>query len=406
MRAAAILLLLGACELPPLTLEYVVSNGPLQSCGTASCSGVTLGCDSVLHVRFVNPSMPNESYATLCRPVEANTDRDLCAIARIDLKNDDDSDIVLKAETLEVQVMVWPRAAVAVNAETGALDCTTIYGVPTVIAFNAQNFPKETTPSPALGGRAYYHRGDDRTVVTLGCSNLASVNSCAGNLLEVTATVTEFDKPGSSVIVAVANNLFVHVGEPQLNDNDRYSLTAQQLRTLGRGEPGPIPSWLGSFAGLAFERTACIDVTESTGEATAAVHCQSITDEQELALIGVRLPKQRLEKIVRALDLDEFPARGLTIGVVVDELDRPVSGLTVETGAAGRLRYLRRVGDDFEVAVGATETTDTGIFVDDLALYGTDFSVSPPGGPAASAIGGVIDGKATIVVLRVAPAMF
>lgn len=400
--------LVGACELPPLKLVYEVSSG-LQGCGAESCSGVLLGCDAVLHVRIADPATPTQSLASLCRPIEPNGNRNLCAIASIDLKDQDDNDIILPAETLEVQVLIWPRQAVSMDPMTGELDCTMIYGAPTVVGFNAQNFPKETTPSPALGGRAFYHRGDSETVVTLGCSDLASVNTCMGSGTDVTATVNEFDRPSASVpAVDAREDLLVRTGEPQsipgIPGVERFILSTQQSSELRLVDPSTeVPSWFAALAGVTFEATACIEVIEPLGQSTSSVHCRARGSDQALTLDGFRLTKARLDKIKGALGLGDFPGAGLTVGLVVDERDVPVAGLAVTADASGVL-YLDDAGE--AIVPGATETAASGLFVAQQSPYGTMFSVQPPGAPAVAEIGGRIDGKATIVVLRVAPAIF
>ena len=56
---------------------------------------------------------------------------------------------------------------IPVDPTTGNLDC------PTTISFSASSgFPDESAPSPAVGGRAFYHPNDALTTVELGCTDL------------------------------------------------------------------------------------------------------------------------------------------------------------------------------------------------------------------------------------------
>jgi hypothetical protein len=163
-----LLLALVACELPDPNLVYAVSDDPAQSCGSTNCADVQIPCDAVVSIRVLRPGEP-ETILSLCEELPKNRNKDLCALASIDLS---DKPIKLPRETLEVQIVIWDKEEATTNGE---LDCAKHD-----VMFDAvYGFPVSQTPAPAIGGHTYYHPGDDEIRVTLGCTNLDSINSCA-----------------------------------------------------------------------------------------------------------------------------------------------------------------------------------------------------------------------------------
>lgn len=377
--AIAWLVALGACQDPPLTIRYKVADGPGgYSCGAAAtCSDIPMQCPSVMHLRIFSPADPTVPYVSMCEDVLANADKDLCAIARIDLP-----EIELPREPLEVQVTVWPREAV-LDAD-GNLDCAR-----TPVEFDAvYGFP--TTIGPAFGGRAFYAPGDEETVVTLGCANADLVNAptCTGeDKVDVTAAVLDFEALPLSVSSTIANQLSLAVGEPRDS-----VLNAADLGILGRTVEGPVPAW-GGKVDIELMSTACVQVLEDTAQATASLRCIRVLPQpRTLEIAGIRMPKDTLDEILAALALPAFPDEGITIGIVVDQSGNPVAGVPV-MATAGTIEYLNanRTG----LATGG-KTTSSGIFVSRDAPYGTSFSVNLT--PAVDpAIGGRVKGKVTVV---------
>ena len=339
IAAVAAAAVLGACEAPPLQIAFGVSGGPAQACPSTSCSDVPMLCDAVLNVRILRPSEPLAPFLSLCEPVPPNRHRDLCSIASIDLPARE-----LPNETLEVQVMIWPRAAVKVDPVTQELDCREIYGKPTSIGFDLHGFPEEHAPSPALGGHAFFHPGDGQTVVTLGCSDLESVNqpACFGtSSIEVAATVNDFRTPTTTVFPSVAKTLRVSVGEPRYDDDlGAYVLAPADKQVLHRTDDstGLLPAWGDFLDDFELHAAACIEVYEDTGATIAAVRCRTVTPgELRLDFVGVWLDGNRLETIRRmALGLPEFPRQGLTIGLLLDEQGNPAANVQIvpEVGGA------------------------------------------------------------------------
>jgi hypothetical protein len=387
----ALALAASACDTPDLTIIYRVAegtNGP--SCGTAECADVPMHCASVLHLRVLRPSDPNAPFISICQDVVQNLTRDLCAIGRIDLPQRE-----LPRETLEIQVAVWPRESV-LDTETGELDCAKV-----PLEFDAtMGFPIAGALNPAFGGRAFYHPGDTETIVTLGCVDVPSVNapSCVGlNNIAVTATVGDFENLPFSVSSSIGDRLAVSIGEPKpFDDGVRmgHALNSANVAALDRTVIGPTPAW-GNGVDLELQSSACIQVLEDGAQTTSSLRCQNVSSSAtSLDLPGVRLPKATLDQILMALSLVQFPEEGLTVGIVLDNVGAPAPGFEVST-TQGTVEYVNstRTG----LVTGATSTS--GIFVSRDAPFGTIFSTFEIN-QTVNAIGGLVDGKVTVVILQ------
>lgn len=390
-RVALALLAAAACSNPPLQLYYQLADGTSQSCGTTDCSEIGLACESVLSIRIVDPSRPDVPYVSVCDPIPAAPAEqpNLCAIAKVDLPEVD-----LPRQTLEVQALVWPRAAV-IDPVSGALDCAR-----TQIHFDATSgFPVDQTPTPALGGHAYFHPGDEKTIVTLGCTNLDEVNDpvCSGtNTVDVSATVDDFDThvsvSGTENGDKLAARLNVFVGEP-VEVGGSFRLDPSHARGLALLVSNPVPSW-GAMVDLMFASHICLEVLEDGAQQTTAVTCDDV-GAPPYDIHGIHVSRATIQQVLAALGLSTFPDQGMTIGIVLDELDNPQAGAVV-TPTTGTVQYLsaNRTG----LVSGATSSS--GVFVSLDATFGSDFTALGTLGQTVTKPGGMIDGKVTVVVLQ------
>lgn len=393
MVRALVLIVLVACELPDPKLVYLYSNDPAQSCGSSNCADIQIPCPAVVSIRVLKPNDPTTPIVTICEPLPINRNKDLCAIASIDLS---DKPIPLPRETLEVQLVIWPRSAVLVE-ETGELDCARHE-----VQFDAvYGFPISQDPAPAIGGHTYYHPGDDEIRLTLGCTHLDSLSSCELSPdLDVSGSVDTFENVGVLVSAFEGSSLDVSVGEPKLEGVETvYEMRNQDTSSLVMSVMGFVPIWQGRVP-ITFNDTACLQVEEDSAQATASVRC---TDDNvpppigdRLSLQGTYLKKQTLDQILAALALMQFPPNGMTVGVVVDAQFNTLAGQVVTarnaTGSPGTVRYLS--ADRTTVTGGPTSSN--GIFISLDAQFGTQFSV--PG--SAEHIGGQIQDKVTVVVIQ------
>jgi hypothetical protein len=399
--AAAVLLGLAACDGDTLRIAFQISDGPAQACPSAAapaaptCADVPMLCDAVLNIRIVRPASPEETYLPLCEIIPRATERNLCSIEQINLPARQ-----LPKETLEVQVMIWPRAAVKEDPATGELDCREIYGQPVSVGFGVDGFPEEISPSPAVGGRAYYHPGDEQTVVTLGCADLAAVNrpSCAGQI-ELRAGVGALDAPLGSVSSVSAADLMVSVGEPRYDINlDAHEWSTIKVLDLEPTAPGQAPLWSAGVDALASEGTLCVDVIGLRGMNTAALRCARIDPSARMFdLSGIWVPTSRLGQILAGLGLLTVPPRGLTVGVLLDGQGLAAAGYQIATSPSSAVQYLSEAG---EVLPGATATASSGLFVSLDAPYDADFLALQGGIERARGVGGRVNGQVTVVVLR------
>lgn len=411
MRRLALLALVAACDSPPLSLRFRLTDGDSQSCygdsgnATTKCEDITLGCPAVLSVRIVPPNDQTIPYITACERMQGAQDT-LCSIARVSLP---EPTIPIPEQVLEVQMAVFPESAVPRDPVTNELICPPV-------EFTATGFPVTALPGctdeepgtcpkvPAVGGRAFYYPGDEMTVVTLGCSDLdqqlkgaACTNEIA---IPVKATVKDFDST-LSVDQALANRLTVSIGEP-VPLGPEYTLYPQDTRELTRTTAAFPPSWSGTLD-FNVATTKCIVVLEDGAQTTSTLMCSDVedTDKEHITTTGVRLSKDSLSKFLAAIGQMSFPDIGLTIGIVLDTSDFPVGGLKVTatpppgTDTMPTIQYLSM---DRKTADG-TSTSTNGIFISQNAPYGTLFSV-PDSKPI---LGGNVDGKVTIVVIHRGP---
>ncbi len=396
MKYFVLLLALAACDTPDLTITYLVADGITgPSCGPTgvTCGEVDMQCTSVLYLRVLRPADPKAPFISLCEEVSPNGTKDMCAIGRVELPI-----VTLPRENLEIQVTVWPKELVIDN-ETGVLNCGKL-----PLNFDATfGYPVPVTgdPSPAFGGRAFYHPGDDETFVTLGCTDLPSVNaaSCSGQqAIQVTATVGDFENLPFSVSSSIGDRLGVTIGEPRAFDAGseiRHQLNAADVATLGRTTEGPTPAW-GAGVDLMLQSSACIQVLEDGAQTTSALRCKPVSPtETTLDLPGVRLPRATLDQILTSLSLIKFPEEGLTVGIVLDGVGSPIPGAVVNT-TAGTIEYVNAARN----GLVSGQTSSSGIFVSRDATFGTSFSTFIIDQTVPPALGGRVDGKVTVVILQ------
>lgn len=344
-----------------------------------------MNCKTVMSIRIFDPADAATSYLSQCVSVSPQQDNNMCALTGVDLVSRP-----IPVRDLEIQVALYPATEIPSDpTRQGELMC------PAMVEYNdSTGFPVEQPVTPALGGRAFYHPGDETVVVTLGCTHLDAINeSCAApSLFTVTATIDDFDTriPVTGGPDGLADRLWVSVGEPRVSDNMSV-LGASDVRPLARSIDGPIPAWGGDIE-YEFHKHACLEVLETAGQSTATVRCTSVSSDPHLELHGVWMAKQRLDEILLALGTPEFPAEGLTVGMVVDGMGTPVAGAVV-SATGSTVAYLSKQRDAF--VSGAT--SDSGIFISRDATFGTEFSTGPD---QPKLIGGLVEGRVTIVILQ------
>jgi hypothetical protein len=389
MKLAILVLALVACNTPTPKLRLALAGPPSQACPSTDCAQVPMSCKTVMSVRIVDPEDTASPYLEQCVQVPTNHNQNMCALATVDLDA-----AVIPVRDLEVQVALYPLSVIQPDPTNPELIC------PPKVAYSAATgFPVAQSPTPALGGHAFYHPGDDVVVVTLGCTDLAAINeSCAiSDLVKVAATVDDFNTrfPVMGGSPSLADRLRVSIGEPQGLDNT-FVLDPGDTRLLERSGNGPIPTWGGEVE-IRLNKYACLEVLENVGQTTATLRCKPVTSSDLLELNGVWMAKAQLDEILSALQLVGFPDEGITAGVVVDDVGNPFVGAIV-LPKAGTVTYLS--ADRTRFVSGGT--TKSGIFVSRDAPFGTELTASGAGRQPVSGIGGLVMGRVTIVVLQFA----
>lgn len=375
---------LAACDPPSPTLHFRFDDSGVGQCPSASCSDIEVSCRKFLGIRIIDPAKPLSPFLDQCDEVPRN---DMCGIGGIDLK-----DQLLPLQDLEVQVAVFPDSMVTKNA-AGEWVC------PTTIQYDASSgFPIASEQTPAVGGRAFYHPGDENVVVNLGCTDLTPLQACvSSDMIPVVADVVDFD---DNLLKFIGQGT-VAVGEP---------VSADPVHTLGPSQLTPLKydptakRWLGELPRVPGSY-ACLSVLDDVPQSTTSVVCYDPPiksprldwptpgDTASQVGAGILMSKMTLDRLLVAQGLPAFPPRGMTIGIVVDSLGQPVPNVGVSP-SMGTVSYFS--GDRNALDLGTT-TTASGMFVSLDAPFGTVFRL-----PAFSVarVGGRIDGKLTIVVLQ------
>lgn len=390
MARAAVILVLAACDAPAPSLNIAFAGPPSQACPSTACGKVPMKCPAVMGIRIVDPTDPDPDHPMYpqCTEMTPNGHKDMCVVATVPL-----SAPALPVRDLEVQIAVFPKPAIPVDpADLNHLMC------PNNVQYSAASgFPVEQAPTPALGGRAFYHPGDQAVTVTLGCTDLDTLNSwCAGSeAVQVAASLENFKDRFQVTDLSIVDRLDVSAGEPRAVGN-AFELNPTATTPLALIDGNGRPAWKGEITSPLI-RYVCLKVRDNAAETTATASCTRVTPDRELDLVGDLLAKSQLDAVVKALALPEFPPQGLTIGVVVDQVGDPVPGAVVTV----KQYAIAYQANDFEFS--GTATSGLGVFVSTDAPFGSEFSTDVVIGgirQTLTGIGGLIEGMATIVVLR------
>jgi hypothetical protein len=410
------LMVVAACgDPPPFELKFQLTDGAVQACTTASgaraltCSDIPMPCASLVSVRMFAPGDPTAPFISACTVLQGGggSTNTLCQLASVDLMP---PAAPIKAQNLEIDIAVYDATDKRLKKDTaGNLLC------PSDVAFSGDGFlaPPEPcgpddgncNPPPAIGGRGFYHPGDTETFVTLGCSDLSALDACvADSKLDITASVSDFDT-AVSVSSATADGLIVSVGEPAVDASTIGILNATNTHPLDR-EPATVPAWSTTLTGFVPLSSACIEVLEDGVQTTAAVACTNNIGGSSLDLPGVRLPKGALDEVLAALPspgTGVFPQQGLVIGKALTFLQAPARDVTITpSDPDAHILYLSDDGTTFVGPPTVTATGVQGIWISRDAKYGTIFHAQ--GQTAApDAFGGLIAGKANIVITQLKP---
>lgn len=375
-----------ACSTPVPQIVLGLAGPPTQTC-PQDCANIPMPCDAVMSIRITEPGStdPKQRLLDQCVTVPRNNKGNLCALNQINLDA-----VSLPVRDLEVQVAVFPGSEVPLDS-TGKLVC------PNVDYTSTTGFPVEQAPAPAFGRRAYYHPGDAKVSIELGCTDLSAMQAGASctdpSIGAVTATVDDLDTrvPVTVGPQGTGNDLFVWSGEPHML-NGAFVLNPDDLVRMRLDGDGT-PHWTAETA-QTFSRFACVEVLEDVAQTVATVHCEPASAPQD-ELTGYLLSRNTLALVINAAMAGSFPDLGLTIGMVVDATAKGVGNVAVQTNGSAHITYLSPTG-----GLSRDATFNNGIFVSQDALFGTMFSV--PG--ALPVVGGSVVGKATIVVLTLGSA--
>jgi hypothetical protein len=163
-----------------------------------------------------------------------------------------------------------------------------------------------------------------------------------------------------------------------------------------------VPAW-GADVAFVPTASACVEVFEDGAQTTAAVACTNNITSQPLDLPGIRLSKATLDSLLPALpppNTNKFPLQGMVIGKALTYLGAPAQGVQITPSSpTAHILYLSDDGTTF-TASGITGTS--GIWISLDATYPTVFHAVGQT-PAPDGFGGLIAGKADIVIIQLKP---
>ncbi len=396
MRAVVLAALLcAACDPPSPSLHFRLDDSVVGQCPSSDCAEVDVTCRMWMSIRMIDPAHPLTPFLTQCDEVPLQASRDICSIGGIDLKEQ-----LVPARNLEIQVALFPESMITKDTD-GNWVC------PSTTQFDAATgFPIASDQTPAAGGRSFYHAGDDKVTVNLGCTDLAPIQSCGTvDEVPVTAEVVDFDTQ-----LMFTGPMTVSVGEPHSND-PYYSLAPSDLTSLTYDSTPSVRKWRGEVSRFP-PSYACLAVIDDAPQSTTSAVCYDPDPAAGIRLdwpgapgtnqthvgTGIRLSKAALDQLLVAQGLTMFPTHGMTIGLVLDENGVPAEGQVV-TASAGTVNYFS--ADRLGIDLGG-KTTKSGAFVSLDAPLGTVFSTPNPQAPfpTVARYGGRIDGKVTVVILQ------
>jgi hypothetical protein len=356
-------------------------------CGSASCRDYGMSCGAQLAIRVDDLEL-RAPAVNECEPVADS--ESICGFENINPR----TFYNIPPHRVRISMAAW-RPGVLPGDLCPAEDIFDERGVPRV----------DFQPQPAFGGAVFFDVGgdEDEVIVPLSCTDAPQLDAQECRGAETTRVQAEVNDLATVLPITggQAKQLDVGVAAPRQIPGlpiSEYVIDRKATIELER-EPGPVPTFAADVA-EELEGTVCTVVFDaSPAESTASALCRDVGDVDEpLDLPGVLVTKETLDLILTALDLDDFPRKGLLIGRVVDHTDTPLAGVSLTPGADGAtVQYLN--GSE----IGGSETSELGYFVSTDAPFGTPWTAvhnqdgrREEGEPRA----GLVRDKVSVVIVR------
>ena len=369
---------------------------PAADGAEATCSSIPMSCDARVLIRIVPDEIGGVPYYSQCfrltDPVDA------CALADLDILPS-----AIPNEMVRVQVAVWSEEQLATVPVSQLGD----NGCPENLFFDGSGQPlvqvEEPFPVPALGGEIYFPVGDRREAeVRLACPrhDWLDLEACRLDKPFVHATIRD-PSSWATVDPVEADKIEVRFGAPMPDGAGGWTLGAG-LEFLERAPGSEGAVWSKRLEGELPDSVGCVEVFLREPGTTLAATCQDVAVvDGEVEVSGFVVRKGLVDRVLRALALDDVPAEGLVVGIVVDHLNVPVAGARVTVSPATPIAYPT---DDFD-HIGLNATSSTGIFLATEAPFDTGWSAMTASGVGddGRARGGLLADHVTVVIVRMNP---
>ncbi|HKE16949.1 MAG TPA: hypothetical protein VKB80_18880 [Kofleriaceae bacterium] len=363
-------------------------------CGSTSCLDYGMSCGAQLAIDIYDV-MRDLHLVHECKSVPAADS--ICRLDNIDPK----IFVNIPTDQVRISVAAW-RPGVLPGGHCPADDIFDERGVPRA------NF----MPQPAFGGAIYFDVGSTADVaeVSLSCTDAFQLDDaeCTGTAPRRVVAHVDDIWTGLDVTADQASQLTVGVAPPRQVPGfptSQVVIDRDDTIDLDR-EDGAVPTFAAELD-EPLDGTRCTVVLDSApAESTSDVVCYDVDGEANpLEVPGVLVPKERLDAIMGALALDDFPSEGLVVGRVVDHTGIPLAGVAVTPDVPGGADAVEYLSADL-TAVEGPVTSTSGFFASRTVPFGTRWTAVHEGDGRredGETHAGLVRDKVSAVVLRMQP---
>jgi hypothetical protein len=376
-------------------IKLQLDPSPGSFCGSTLCTDYGMSCGATLSIHIFDV-VSGTTVGDRCETVPAA--ESICGLDNINPTTFPN----IPPERVRISVAAWRPGVLPGGLCPGDDDL-----------FNGNGMPRPNfMPQPAFGGQVYFDAGStaDQAVVPLSCTDAFQLDQreCTGAapgrvVAHVDDISTILDVTGEQ-----AAELSVGVAPPRQVPGlptSEYVIDGDDTIGLAR-EDGAVPTFAADLP-QPLDGTVCTVVLDrAPAEATASAFCYEVDGEADpLEVIGVLVPKERLNAIIGALGLEDFPSEGLVVGRVVDHTGAALAGVTVTPDLKGGVDAVEYLSADLS-AVEGTETSTSGFFVSRTAPFGTRWTAVHTGDGRredGETRAGLVREKVSALIVRMQP---
>jgi len=368
----------------------VAAEGP-----ALSCSDFALFCDAFVGIRVLevdSDGTSGEVLSSACVAATNSSTATLCDLADLQVSLSEATE--LPRRLLRFEVTVWRDDQLTVPGECPFEE----------VVFDLAGRPRADTSAavPAFGRRIELDLGgeDADARVELACVDPGALADQA--CLPTTVVATLFDLEQRALVLGEQlGNVTVALGTPT-REGTGFVIEDGETQPLGLIAPEELAPFFRAVLPERLEQgqDVCVLVTESVARTTTAVTCLQ-APAGDLNADVFLLRRDVLDSLLAAAELS-FPPQGLVVGrTVAADTGLPIEGIEVSPSDPDvEVIYI-----DADVGGIADDgrTSASGFFLARDVAFGTTWTASGDGLAAAPVRGGVIQNRATVLNIELAP---